>query len=443
MKKFKKGAASFYIVAFSTLILVIIATSFATVIASELTRTANDDLSQSAYDSALAGVEDAKLAFASYRRCVEAGKTDPTLMEPSGGGSITCAEIMWWMQHPDCSMVGHILGKIPKGEQGEVTVGGEIVTTGSKETTTNQAYTCVMINTDLNDYRATLNYRTKVRTLKASVGDAPTNDVKKIKLEWYSVRPDVTLVGTNFDSTSGVVFPRTASNSIAVPPTVELQIVQTAASFHLSDFDEVGANRTDRATLYLVPAIPEKGKPSFGEQDTYIGVLNGQNENVISADQVVKTNDRSVKNKPFAVYCNETGDFYCSVDIELPDPIGGGNRNNHTFIISLSLPYQQPDTDFSIALYCSDGGNCGNIVKDEEGNDLKDESGNRLIKISNTQVSIDSTGRANDLYRRVETRLETADTTFGAGYPYYALEILGPDGISKIMSVKKEDPFYF
>ena len=69
---FKKGAASFYIVAFSTLLLVIIATSFALVITSEIARTSNDDLSQSAYDSALAGVEDAKVAFSNYRRCEEA-----------------------------------------------------------------------------------------------------------------------------------------------------------------------------------------------------------------------------------------------------------------------------------------------------------------------------------------------------------------------------------
>ena len=59
-KKTKKGAASFYVVAFSTLILMIIATSFAAIIISEVTRTSNDDLAQSAYDSAMAGVEDAK-----------------------------------------------------------------------------------------------------------------------------------------------------------------------------------------------------------------------------------------------------------------------------------------------------------------------------------------------------------------------------------------------
>lgn len=76
--QFKKGAASFYIVAFSTLILLIVATSFATIIISELNRTLNEDLSQSAYDSAMAGVEDAKLAYYSYQNCVanEGGSSD-------------------------------------------------------------------------------------------------------------------------------------------------------------------------------------------------------------------------------------------------------------------------------------------------------------------------------------------------------------------------------
>ncbi len=71
---FKKGAASFYMVAFSTLILVIIVASFAAIIISAVIRASNDDLSQSAYDSALAGIEDAKLAYYNYRACIEQGR---------------------------------------------------------------------------------------------------------------------------------------------------------------------------------------------------------------------------------------------------------------------------------------------------------------------------------------------------------------------------------
>ena len=93
-KKFRKGATSFYIVAFSTLILLIVATSFAAIIISEIERTSNDDLSQSAYDSALAGVEDAKLAFYNYQKCADSAEQLPT-----NEGAISCGEIVWYMKH--------------------------------------------------------------------------------------------------------------------------------------------------------------------------------------------------------------------------------------------------------------------------------------------------------------------------------------------------------
>ena len=76
MKRFKQGAASFYMVAITTLVLVIIATSFAAVIIAEIARTSNDDLAQSAYDAAMAGVEDARLAYYNYSNCIEKGGSE-------------------------------------------------------------------------------------------------------------------------------------------------------------------------------------------------------------------------------------------------------------------------------------------------------------------------------------------------------------------------------
>lgn len=435
---FKKGAASFYIVAFSTLLLVLIATSFALVITSEIARTSNDDLSQSAYDSALAGTEDAKVAFSNYRRCDEAARNSNGALKaekPVGNGDVTCKDILYWMENPDCYMVGHILGKIPKTEEAEVVVGGVEKTGAGGETTTNQAYTCVIINTDLNDYRTTLTASKRIQTMRGAVGMGATNDVKKIKLSWYSVRNDNknSLKFTNFNG-SMVTFPAFGSSTISVPPTVELQIVQTGANFTLGQFDQTGPGQTNRGTLYLVPT-DNKNKAS-GSAENYIGIWNG-GANYVLANQVVKTNDHWVMNRAFLTYCdrNSTAEFYCSVEIEVPAPMGGGPRSNDTFMISVSLPYQQPDTDFSIELYCADGSVCGRTNGDTD-------SG-KPGKITNSQIAIDSTGRANDLYRRVETRLETADTTFGAGYPYYALEILGPGTTEKLMKVSSEYNFYF
>lgn len=449
---FKRGAASYYIVAFSTLILVVIATSFATVIISEVSRTENDDLSQSAYDSALAGVEDAKVAFSNYRRCKEAGHTAGT--EPLTGSTVSgCSDIIWAIEKmPEnlkCSMVGYILGKLKYGdtENMEVTVGGQTVAGSGGETTTNQAYTCVQINTDLNDYRSTLSSKKMVQTIRAQVGTAEMNDVASIRISWYSVRSDVRPKYANFDDENEkIIFPKLGASTIAVPPTIELQIVQTGRTFRLSDFDQAvvsgSDSKTNRATLYLVPTNTRLSTST----DTYIGAYNtSAGTNVITADQVAKTNNKTVANAPFAVFCGPASDeFYCSAEIRLPGAIGtsGSTRNNKTFMLSVAIPYQQPDTDFSIEMICANGSTCAST----SGTSI-DVTGGVVSKIANTQISIDSTGRANDLYRRVETRLETSDTEFGYGAPYYALQILGNGTTEKNMKVEYEPQapqgFYF
>ena len=148
-KKFKEGAASFYIVAISTLILVIVAASFAAVIISEVTRTSNDDLAQSAYDAALAGVEDAKLAFYSYQSCLENGS-------PIDASGLSCDEIKTWVESGQregqyaCDMVSVILGRKREGEGGEVLVQESNVNNDMQ-----QAYTCVKLS-DATDYKTTL-----------------------------------------------------------------------------------------------------------------------------------------------------------------------------------------------------------------------------------------------------------------------------------------------
>lgn len=431
----KKGAASFYIVAFSTLILMVIATSFAMVIMSEITRSMNDDLSQSAYDSALAGVEDAKVAYSNYRRCKEA-RALVASTKPEGAGPITCADVLYWVEkEPDsCYTVARILGKVGKTEEKEVELGGTATSDPGGVTTTNQAYTCVKIDTEVEDYRATLGVNNKVQTIRAAVGDRDTNKVNKIKIAWYAVRNDLKerkrLTWSNFDS-SKVVFGKIGQNpsGVSLPPTLEVQILQTGwPTFNLDDFDKVGDNQTNRATLYLVPT---EGLVSDGDDNSNYN--NRTSNNTISPPDVVKTNDRTQMNKPYTIKCPEdtTDGFYCRATIELPKPIGGGDRSNETFMISVSLPYQQPDTDFSITLYCDgDDDSCGRA----DGSIDAEAPG----MLKNTQISIDSTGRANDLFRRVETRLETSDTTYASGYPYYALEILGGDPVKKNMTVYYE-----
>ena len=72
-KHTQEGAASIFIVIFTTILLSIITLSFVRIMVSESNLTINYNLSQSAYDSALAGIEDAKVALLRYHECISKG----------------------------------------------------------------------------------------------------------------------------------------------------------------------------------------------------------------------------------------------------------------------------------------------------------------------------------------------------------------------------------
>ena len=444
MNKTKSGVASFYIVAFSTLILVVIAASFAMVIVSEMTRTANDDLSKSAYDSALSGTEDAKMAYVSYTRCKEQGVKAPKLL--TGGSNVTCEDIMYWVENPDCYMVGHILGKIPKGEIAEVELGTK---TGQSGISINQAYTCAEIKKELPDTLLTLDSNHNMVVLKGQVasanGDGQINDVEKIRIKWSTVKNDANLnflnAGAGSRTLNQVTFAKLASGvMLPMPPTLEVRIVQTGPTFSMSDFDLTESNATNRATLYLVPA-PSNWNYTSRDNSNYFSV---NNFNEIPVTQVVQTNDRAATKKPFLIKCDGVdiaADYYCEAIIDLPKVIGGGVRNNDTFAVAVSLPYQKPDTDISIELWCGKSTACAQKSADE-GVSIGDDTTKAAILV-NSQITVDVTGRANDLFRRVETRLNTADTTFNAGHPFYTLQVLGKDGLQKNMTVTSEYNFNF
>ena len=469
MKKFRKGAASFYIVSFSTLILVIIAASFATIIISEVTRASNDDLSQSAYDAALAGVEDAKIAYSNYRRCIEINpNTEPLDPRLDTDTPLSCGNIIWIMQNSDisgCDMVALMIGRITKrewvdGTVKEVLVSDTITSEGDdKVRDLNQAYTCVKIGTELSDYRANLTSSSNYRLVRVGLADGvDASQIESVKISWYSVRDGQKYNFANFliNGTNSRVAFRRANDTIqpATPPTIEVMMVQTEDDgengFLLSDLNSASQGKTtDRATLFLVPIgsndniiNDEQAKvyASSSVEGNYKGTYDrNKDTNLILDDDVVKTNDQSISNLPFVVYCRNEADFMCEATVKLPKPIGNGSRNDNTFMFLVTLPYGQPDTDFAMQFLCGDGVRCSSTKG------MNDEiTWSNVARISGVQVVIDSTGRANDLFRRVETRLEPVDVSFP--YTYYALQLVNNDGgatLKKELIVTSEHDRYY
>ena len=449
-KKFRKGAASFYIVAFSTLILLIVATSFATVIISEITRTSNDDLSQSAYDSALAGVEDAKLAYYSYQNCIAQGATAGNHRED---GNLTCDDVVYYMEDPigmqDCDMVGRILGRIGELE------GKEVVVQESNTGTSNnmqQAYTCAKIQTVLKDYRSTLSGATQMKVVKVKFDDVPSDKITKMKISWYADEDSSKYAYTNFLANK-VSFPQVGLQQTAIPPTISVALIQTTNPFNLSDFDvtiygngercptSATGDCTDRGMVYLVPTEGAKS----GDNVTYKASTwnNAEQTNYIGAEAFLKSNDKTATNLPYTVNCPKNADteFACSATMNLPKPVGGA-RNDDTFMFVVALPYGKPNTDFAMEFFCDDACATDTIITtNDDGEEVVTPTQTNQVSLDGVQIKVDSTGKANDLFRRVEVRLESE-----ANSSYLSimgpLELLGESGSANLLDkdydVKKE-----
>lgn len=396
--KFKKGAASIYVVAFTTMVMGIIAVSFVRVMVSETIQTTNYDLSQSAYDSALAGVEDAKVALIKYHDCLSQGYTR--------GDTDGCPKIIKEMQDgigaKSCDTVARTLGRAQESS-------GEVMIQETKQTSTNnvkfmdQAYTCVTIEEELNDYRAYLDSNNRTRLIPVRTTGS-YSAIKGVYFQWYSENN-----GSANKYMSNNKLMKNSNSSSWNPPVVTLDIIQTDQSFKLGELSVNNGtnNGTDHSMLVFYP------------------VKNGGTRKLEISD-VLNASDKN-NNSPIQVDCSgatSADGFYCRTYIALPDTYKGNqNRNDDSFFFRVTLPYGQPATDFSITLCTNDG--CSQKIENGSTDNTK--------TFTAVQARVDSTGRANDLYRRVETRVELVDTGFP--YPEFTIEV--SDSLDKSFWVTK------
>ena len=368
----KKGAASFYIVAISTLILVIVVASFATLIVSQMERTSNADLSQSAYDAAMAGVEDAKLAYLNYKNCKAAGYTAASSdytgegLPPEKGEA--CSYILYYMEHPDCDMVTRMLGRTVN------TTEGTAVDEGVRNNM-QQYYTCVKINNQPQEQTKSLRpYETAV--FKPVFASGSASEIKKIRVQW-------------------------GGNS-----NLSVTILQAPSGFNFDDF--------------TFPSLDGDTETGTNLGTVFLTSGNTGGDRSVSKEVVMKSNDKTVQNEMRTISCNEGADK-CEAIIELPAVYNGSDS------------VKKADGLFEIAIMSFDSGS--NNDEPVSISYLKDND--EPVGIEN-QFVVDSTGRANDLYKRVKVTLDAegqGDLVIGGPL------ILGDDGLEKNFSVTTEHNF--
>ena len=370
-QQFKSGATSIYAVVIATLLFSVITVSFIRIIVSEANRTASDELSQMAYDAALAGVEDAKAAIKRYLYC----KNNPTA---TGCSTVLATS----MAADNCDSVSQILYG---GATGEVKLSENASSTS--EETTNQAYTCVMLSNESNNYRSTLSSENPIRMVPLRTPSSVSpSDVAKLRISWHSRDNGTDL---NFRNSAGGFNKITGSN-YASPATLSATVIQTGGgSFDINSFDGVSGSSTNRAMAFLVPQATNAGSTSVS-RNTLVNsnqhTTDGGYDTLLSTETLAKNSPQNIKCDGFTAGINR--DYACQATLELPDPIGGA-RNHDTFYLVVSLPYENPETEFTVEMLKADGS---------------------IISFSGVQYVVDATGRANDMYSRVEARLEPSSS---------------------------------
>lgn len=243
--------------------------------------------------------------------------------------------------------------------------GGEIdITTGGNNNKLDQAYTCVKIRLNTADYLGSLSKdESKLIPLSS------TGPFSKVKIQWFN-NSDTNSI--DLISPSGVTPLRTPGNwAVNVPPILRAQLIQFGDSFTLSSFDSDSSGNAE--TLFLYPADS--------------GINEGLNFN--------KDSHVSGSNAPVLIDCDDRFSFdgyACSVTIDI-----NGSMNNK--LLRLSSIYNH--TNYRIVLL--------------------DDLG-APVEFKAVQPEIDSTGRTNDMFRRVKSRVEL-NTDFP--YPEATIDITG------------------
>lgn len=347
-----RGATSLVIVMFATLVFTVIAVGFMQLMVQEQRASQDNELSQGAYDSALAGAEDGKRVL---RACLD-------------GDGDACTVI----DNQRCTTVSDA-GFTAATGNGEVLLRSNVDGASDTDGTDySQAYTCVKIVRETKDILGTL---TKDVSVVQSLRTADGDPFDTIVLKWF-MRKNASADTVNLDpvGNTSTLFPASSSWSPNRPPVLRVQLIQfrTDGSIDTADFDD-----TDNgSTLYLYPKLSGVSALSFSLDNRRSGLITP--ETVTCAPTFLANNG-----------------YACQAMLQLPNPSGADENDRQAYLRITSL---YNNADFSISAQVGTAPNAPPVLFD------------------GIQPAIDSTGRAADVYRRVQQRVQLMDPS-SALYP--------------------------
>lgn len=389
----QSGAVSLFVVIFAMLIITVITLGFTRLMMQDQMQASNNDLSQSALDSAQAGVEDAKRALLYYQAQCAASVANCATLSPQISSSVCNASIyasgaIGTKINPLTLAAGATLPEvlIQQDQSGSDT-----------DKALSQAYTCVKVALETPDYIG-ISAAGETRTIPLITRPGETYDT--VTIRWFSNEDVSSVAGTVKVSPASQMQNQPLLNrtswDAATPAVIRAQLIQFGKDFTLNDFDRSKNGQSNANTVFLYP-VGSGGATTgdFMAQDNRADQTN--------PDPAAVTQVTGNAGAPYPVSCQTSvaaGGYACSVGLKLPTPINGGER---TAYLRLAALYNM--SHFQIVL----------------SNGVINGASSNIVSFKDVQPEIDSTGRANDLFRRVVSRVDLYDTTFP--YPDATIEV--------------------
>jgi hypothetical protein len=244
----------------------------------------------------------------------------------------------------------------------------------------NQAYTCVKIATESTDYVSILaQQRSEMIPLKT------TGAVESVRIEWQlpddansvEIWPTGTCRGSDFTSTNRLCTSATWGNN---PAIIRVQAITPGSSINLDQLTQSDVS----GTAFLYPTSLGSAVSNVTFNPRYAG--DDESPPWLGA------------NSPVIASCSASlVDYQCRATVQLPQTVPA--RNNLS-LLRLTALYKG-DTTIRVTPLDSSG---------------------QPVEFDGVQPNVDSTGRANDVFRRVLARLSL---TSDFPYPENAVELEG------------------
>ncbi len=374
----QSGAVSIFSVIIAALLLSVITVSFIRVMTNEQQQASNNDLSQSAYDSALSGTEDAKRALLRYATICKTSTETTCKNLADKINSDTCNEVV---------RLGNVIGSDSENKDGKVsgTYGEILIRQSEDDERLDQAYTCVKADLNTPDYVGKLSANeSKLIPLKTDPA-SPNPTFTTVTLQWFTsedVKSDTKVVNLQPPAATLPLLSQEDWGETR-PPLMRTQLMQVGKNFTLDSFDNNTSTQSNANTMFLYPIGTTGSTSSISGNWTFL------NRDVRRSGSIAPLGNNckgSVKN----------GGYACTARLNLPEPIGNTAGDNTRGDAYLRLTALYNTTHFRVTL---GGGSEFHAV----------------------QPSIDSTGRANEFFRRIESRVDLENTNFP--FPEAAVDI--------------------